>query len=288
MTVGTCRGGADGPAILQLTTAPLLDNAGATTHVAQLGQDVTEQKRIQSGMLRAERLAAVGELAGKVAHEVNNPIAVISAKARLLIADEPLSSRAIEELGKIAELSDRVARIAQGLLSYCRPNAGLAQPVDLSIPLRKALAIVEAPAGFAGIGIEERLPEGLPHVRVNASEMEQIFLNLFLNALDAMPRGGRLLLEAAVADGGPGTPTLEVTIEDTGTGVPEHLLPRVFEPFVTTKEEGRGTGLGLSICMGLVRSNGGEIGLESSPGRGTRVRLRFPTHASTPEALVHA
>jgi signal transduction histidine kinase len=118
--------------------------------------------------------------------------------------------------------------------------------------------------------------------------MEQIFLNLFLNALDAMPRGGRLLLEAAVADGGPGTPTLEVTIEDTGTGVPEHLLPRVFEPFVTTKEEGRGTGLGLSICMGLVRSNGGEIGLESSPGRGTRVRLRFPTHASTPEALVHA
>ena len=268
--------------VFQLTTAPLFDKDGVATHVVHLGQEITEQKRIQAGMVHAAKLAAVGELAGKVAHEVNNPIAIISAKARLLLADaqEPVPPRMAAELGKITDLADRVARIAQGLLSYCRPAPGPAGPLDLRIPIRKALAIIETPAAAAGVRIQERMPDPLPEVHANAGEMEQVFLNLFLNSMDAMPRGGKLSVSAFVDDGSHGhaESCLQVLVEDTGCGIPAEIRDHVFEPFVTTKESGRGTGLGLSICLGLMRSNGGEIDLESEPGRGTRVRLRLPVH----------
>jgi signal transduction histidine kinase len=267
------------PRVFQLTTAPLVDKEGTFTHVVQVGQDVTQQKRIQAGMVRAEKLAAVGELAGKIAHEVNNPIAIISAKARLLLADgdEPLPAKAVDELTKITNLADRVARIAQGLLSYCRPAAGPAAPLDLRIPIRRALAIVETPAAGAGVRIEEHLTDPVPEACANGGEMEQVFLNLFLNSLDAMPRGGVLSVSARAERGDAGC-SIRILVEDTGCGVPEEIMDHVFEPFVTTKGDSRGTGLGLSICLGLVRSAGGEIELESEPGRGTRVRLRFPVH----------
>jgi len=285
---GTRDGDVNGPPtqrIFQVTTAPLVDLEASTTHVVQLGREITQQKQIQAGMVRAEKLAAVGELAGKIAHEVNNPIAIISAKVRLLLQDEreQFSARTVEELRKITELTDRVARIAQGLLSYCRPSAGPMAPLDIRDPIRKALAIIEPPATAAGVRTQERLADEVPEIRANASEMVQVFLNLFLNALDAMPGGGTLSVTARV-DGGPGSEPgrfVEVLVEDTGCGVPEEIRDRVFEPFVTSKADGRGTGLGLSICLGLVRSNGGEIDLDSEPGRGTRVRIRMPAPDTT-------
>ncbi|MBI4408501.1 MAG: hypothetical protein HY561_02255 [Gemmatimonadetes bacterium] len=288
---GEGAGAASARRVFQLTTAPLVDQEGAATHVVQLARDVTQEKQIQAGMLRAEKLAAVGELAGKVAHDINNPIAIISAKARLLLSHHrtQLTPKTVEELTKITELADRVARIAQGLLSYSRPAIGSAAPVDIRVPLRKALAIVEPAASAAGVRIRDRLSEALPDVRVNAGEMEQVFLNLLLNSLDAMPGGGELVIsgqpENRSAHRGA---VLSIVVEDTGCGISEEIRERVFEPFVTTKEEGKGTGLGLSICLGLVRSNRGEIELESEPGRGTRVRLRFPIDGPPPEVMLHA
>lgn len=278
--------------IVQLTTAPLLGLDGAATHLVQLARDVTEQKRMQERMVRAERLAAVGELAGKVAHEVNNPIAIISAKTRLLLSDhrDQLSEKTAAELVKITDLADRVARIARGLLSYCRPAPGPAATLDLRIPIRKALAMVEAPATAAGVQIRDDLPAALPAVRANAGELEQVFLNLFLNAVDAMPQGGQLVVSARrqAEPRAEAPPRLLVVVEDTGGGIPAEIRERVFEPFLTTKAEGRGTGLGLSICLGLVRSNGGEIELSSEPGLGTSVQLRFPTVEPQPEEGRHA
>lgn len=275
--------GAEGQRIFQLTTAPLIDQAGATTHVVQLGREITREKQIQAGMVRAEKLAAVGELAGKVAHEVNNPIAIISAKARLLLADhrDDLTPKVAGELTKITDLADRVARIAQGLLSYCRPASGSAAPLDLRVPLRRALDIIEPAAAAIAVNIEEHLSATLPEVRVSGAELEQVFLNLFMNALDVMPGGGRLTVSANLDEGtggGEAEPGVLVLVEDTGRGIAADIRDRVFEPFVTTKDEGQGTGLGLSICLGLVRSNGGEISLDSEPGLGTRVRIRFPVH----------
>ncbi len=278
ITQVTLRGGATGGQIFQITTAPVVNKDGEKTHVVQLVRDITEETELQAQMVRTEKLAAVGELAGKVAHEVNNPIAIISAKARLLLSDPraQLSERTASELTKMTELADRVARIAQGLLSSSRPAAGQAVPLDLCLPIRKAVAIIEPAAVRAAVRVEAFLLEPLPLVHANAGEMEQVFLNLFLNALDAMPDGGCLSITAereGSADGG-----VVVRIEDTGYGMPIEVKERIFEPFFTTKPEGKGTGLGLSICLGLMRSNGGEITIDSESDRGTRVHLRLPIH----------
>ena len=270
--------------VVQITSAPLLDTGGNIYQAVELAQDVTQQKENQARMMRAGKLAAVGELAGQVAHEVNNPIAILSAKARLLLSDHrhEMSLKIAQELGKIAELADRVARIAQGLLSYCRPSGATRVPLNLGLSVRKSLAMVEERAKSAGVRIEDHLPDRMPSVKANANEMEQIFLNLFLNALDAMPKGGWLKVSTLpdsvrLADQRPG---IAVRVEDTGNGIPDSIRDRVFEPFFTTKQEGQGTGLGLSICLGLVRSHGGEIELESKIWQGTRVTVKLPIEVS--------
>jgi signal transduction histidine kinase len=273
--------------VFHLTTAPLRDRDDRISHVVTLARDVTEQHEAQARTVRAERLAAVGELAGQVAHEVNNPIAIISAKARLLLRDTTgaLPAKVSQEITKIAELSDRVARIAQGLLSYCRPAPGARMPLDVRLPVRRALAYVDARAADQGVRLSDELPERMPAVHANVAELEQVFLNLFLNALDAMPDGGVLSVRGQADPEAAAGAVVAVLVSDTGHGISEAIRERVFEPFLTTKG-GQGSGLGLSICQGLVRSHGGEITIVSEAaggaGSGTRVRVSLP--ASTPAA----
>ncbi len=268
------------PQTFQATTAPLIDKDGQVTHVVQLVRDITWQKKAESRLIRAGQLAAVGELAGQVAHEVNNPIAIISAKARILLSDhsDTLSEKTESELHKIVDLSDRVAKIASGLLSYCRPSGAVRQPVDIRLPARRALSMIEQKALSSGIDCEDTMPEDLPWVVANEQEIEQVFLNLYLNSLDAMPSGGLLTIHAErVAPSDPDTPErVRVSVSDTGEGISEDVRSRVFEPFFTTKPEGKGTGLGLSICEGLIKHNGGTIDIRSGPGRGTTIVLELP------------
>jgi signal transduction histidine kinase len=265
--------------VFQLTVAPLRDRDGSIGNVVTLARDITAQHEAQARVVRTERLAAVGELAGQVAHEVNNPIAIISAKVRLLLRDggPELPPRAVAELTKVTELTDRVARIAQGLLSYCRPAPGVRTPLDVRVPVRRALAYVEPRAAEQHVLIRDEVPDGLPAVTANASELEQVFLNLFLNALDAMPDGGALRVTAGMESrgGADGRRRVVLEVADTGEGIPAELRQRVFEPFLTTKG-GKGSGLGLSICQGLINSHGGAIDIDSEPGAGTRVLLTLP------------
>ncbi len=253
----------------------------ATSIVSQLRRGEQEQRRVEERAERAERLAAIGELAGRVAHEVNNPVAIITAKTRLLLSDHAaeLTPGTAAELRKITDLGDRIASIAQGLLAYCRPSAGRAQLQPLGPIARKALAMVAPSAKATGVDIRERM-SGLAPVLVNAGEMEQVFLNLFLNALDAMPNGGVLSVSGEESVNQEGRRAVHVAVEDTGCGIPPQIRARVFEPFLTTKPEEKGTGLGLSICQGLMTSNGGSIDIDSAPGRGTRVSLWLPAGAA--------
>lgn len=278
-----------GERVIQITTAPLLDLSGQIQQIVELAQDITEQKLAQTQMMRAGRLAAVGELAGQVAHEVNNPISIISAKVMLLLTDhrEEMSPKIARELGKITELSNRVARIAQGLLSYCRPSAGTRVRLDLRQPIRKSLAMIEQHARDIGVVVQDNLPATLPPVEANAQELEQVFLNLFLNALDAMAEGGRLRVSATVTVFRGKQLGAAVSVEDTGMGIPEKIRDRIFEPFFTTKQGGRGTGLGLSICLGLVRSHGGEIEVQSEPSKGSCFTVRLPIGAAIEEERHH-
>lgn len=272
--------------IFRVTTAPLIDENGHVEEVAELAQEITAERRAEAQMLRAAKMAAVGELAGRVAHEVNNPIAIISAKARLLLGDhrDGMSSKTIQEIGKIVELADRVARIAQGLLSYGRPSVARRMPLDIRAPIRNALSMVEQRAQSSGVRIEDRLGSSVLHVNANSSEIEQVFLNLFLNALDAMPDGGELSVATAANERRDSKPEIGVVVADTGTGIPEAILGEIFEPFFTTKEQRRGTGLGLAICLGIIRNHGGTIDVDSEAGKGTRFTLRLPAMVVEKEA----
>jgi len=263
----------------QLSSAPLHDAGGIVRQVVQLARDVSDEKEAHDRMMRAGQLAAVGELAGQVAHEVNNPVAILHGKCELLLQNHrgDMSELVAGEIEKISEQSLRVARIARGLLSYARPMPSESQLVDLRVSVRKALSFVEERAKRQGIVVEDRLPgEPLP-VNANPAELEQVFLNLCLNAIQAMPGGGTLKVGSE-----DGPDRVCVILEDTGPGIPPDLREKVFEPFFTTKQEGKGTGLGLSICQGLLRSHNGTIRVDPAPGKGCRLRVCLPRHEPTP------
>lgn len=276
----TLRGVADSSGrprnrVFRITAAPVRVGSSSTHQVAQLAQDVTAEKHAQKEMVRTGKLVAVGELAAVVAHEVNNPIAILGAKAQLLLSNygNAMPTKAQQELFKIVELSERVASIAQGLLSACRPTRGARKRLDLRTPIRRMLGMIEAERERLGVAVEDRLVDPL-WVNANGSEMEQVFLNLFLNSLHAMPRGGKLTVNS-ISDGMDAA-SCAVAVEDTGSGIPRDHLERIWEPFFSTKSEGRGSGLGLSVCLSLVQAHGGTIDVESEPEHGTRMLVRLP------------
>lgn len=274
----------DGGRTLLTTTAPLMNQDGEINRVVQLAQDITEQKRTQAALIRADKLAAVGEMAGEVAHEVNNPIAIISAKARLLLANHrgEISDKVAGELVKVTDMADRIARITQGMLSYSRPSAAARLALDARMPIRHALELVEQRASKASVEINDHLPDRCLDVMANADELEQVFLNIFLNSVDAMPEGGRLDVSATCVEG-----QHNIVVEDTGLGIDSAIQERVFDPFFTTRAVGEGTGLGLSICVGLVRSHGGTVELESEKGSGTKLTVKLPIHVSVEATEQH-
>ncbi len=263
---------------VSVTCSERLDAAGAPVGKACIVRDVTEVRALERNLRQAARLAALGELAGNVAHEVNNPIGIIGAKARLLLTGkEELSPKVSRELGKIVEQCDRIGRLTRGLLDYCRPAVEQKDRLDLHDPLGKALSLVLTKATRQGVQVVQALAPGALLVHGSQSELQQVFLNLVLNAIDALPEGGRITItstrDARLRDG---EPAAAVSVEDSGVGVPEDVRARIFEPFFTTKFGKGGTGLGLAICYGLVNGHGGEIELESPPGQGARFVVRLP------------
>jgi len=249
--------------------------------VVAIARDLREQKRSQSQLLQASKLASIGELAGNLAHEINNPIAVIGGKTRLLLKKnkEAMPDRVVGELEKIAGVSERISRIVSGLLSFGRPSQETRSQVQFEVPLHRARSLVEYAGRLESIEILEEFEPDAPSVTGNAAELEQVFVNLITNASDAMPEGGTLKLRIRhrkqfLQDG---RPAVVAEIEDSGTGIDSALGDRIFEPFISTKEDGKGTGLGLSICAGLVRSHEGDILAEPVHPCGTRFIVRLPS-----------
>jgi PAS domain S-box-containing protein len=241
-------------------------------------RDVTDVRRLEQGYAQAARLAALGELAGNVAHEVNNPIGIIGAKARLLLTGkDELVPKVSRELGKIVEQCDRIGRLTRGLLDYCRPALEQKEPVDVHEPLAKAVSLVGSKATRQGIQLHQELGPGPHTISGSQNELQQVFLNLLLNAIDALPDGGRITVETRADERlQDGRPAVAVVVEDTGHGVPEEIRGRIFEPFFTTKFGKGGTGLGLAICYGLVNGHGGDIRLDPGAARGARFVVRLP------------
>lgn len=237
---------------------------------AQL-KDYTRKKIMES-----ERLAITGQLAAGVAHEINNPLQGIVAYTHLLLEKAPPEGQLRETLGKVVDQAGRCRDIVRGLLDYARPVKPHKRPSDVNSILHQCISLVENQAQFHNIQVAKEFGEGLPLAVVDPAQIQQVVMNMIMNAAEAMGGVGRLTLSTrADPDGG----HLEVTITDTGHGIRTEDTERVFDPFFTTKDQGHGTGLGLSISFGIVKEHGGTILVESEVGKGTSFTVRLPVKA---------
>jgi signal transduction histidine kinase len=248
-------------------------------------EDVTDRRAMEAMVRQSEKLAAVGQLASGVAHEINNPLAVISAYAEDLadrIKEE--GATALAESGELDaylnQLQVQVRRckgITTNLLDFARRGPAEPEPVDAADVARRTAALVASRARKLGIAVTVEMAEGLAPVRATRDHLQQVFLNLVTNALDVLEeKGGGTVTLSGRQDGA----QVELAVADDGPGMDEATLERAMEPFFTTKPIGRGTGLGLSTCYGIISGLGGSMSLQSSPGLGTRVRFTLPAWRS--------
>jgi two-component system NtrC family sensor kinase len=249
------------------------------SHVITIGEDLTEWNQAQQRLAQAEKLAALGQLAAGVMHEINNPLATILACAEALshrTSDlSPTERQSADEYLRIIDAEvQRCRRIVDGLLDFSRAKPGTKRPVDVNAVVEQTLFLLKYHARFKRLTVVRELTPELPRVNADPERLIQSFMALMLNAMDAMNSRGTLTVKSGM---NPGRGD-EVMIEfiDQGTGIPPQDLPKIFEPFYTTKPQGRGTGLGLSICYGIIADLRGRIEVESQVGVGTDFKVYLP------------
>ena len=266
---------------------PMRDERGEVSHVIAVGEDITARVEANRAVARTEKLAAVGRLAAGVVHEINNPLATISACA------EALESRAIEGVfGASPEVDDlreylqlirgeafRCKTITNGLLDFSRARAGQLALVSMANVVTSSARLLLHQRRGVAVEIQIDVADDLRDVSGDEGQLQQAVITLAENAIDAMPDGGTLSLRARAGDAGA---SVLVEVSDSGVGIPQENLAKIFDPFFTTKEVGRGTGLGLAVCYGIVAEHGGRISVDSTVGRGTTFTLTLPTINTIP------
>jgi len=254
------------------TFSPMKDDQGRISGIVAVGRDLTERRKLEAQLLQTQKLAALGVMAGGIAHEVRTPLAISSSAAQFLMEDDLSPEFRKECAGKVHIGIQRASGIIENLLRFAHPSTRRdTAEIDLAPVLRDAITLVANQARIQKVDVVCRFPQGGGWVRGIASLLEHAFLNLFLNAVNAMPDGGVLtiLLERNAS-------TVCVGVSDTGCGIASSDIDHIFDPFYTRAQVGKGTGLGLSICYSVVQQHGGSIEVESELGRGSTFAVRFP------------
>ena len=278
---------ADGPGrrlLVNVATAPLVTPSGDTSGMMIIVEDITQRVQLEEQLQISEKMASIGLLAAGVAHEVNTPLTGISSFTQMLLEGSDPEDPKTKVLEKIERQTFRAAKIVNGLLNLARPGRGdTSGPVDLNVVINDVLALLEHQLAAGSVKVRRELPQAPVMVTGVEFKLQQVFLNLFLNARDAMPKGGWLTV-------GERANHREAIVEvaDTGSGIPPEVLSRIYDPFFTTKVPGQGTGLGLSVTYGVVQEHQGAIECDSHPGQGTCFTLRLPLATSSRTRAVEA
>ncbi len=254
-------------------SAAALQNASL---YSDLKAKMNELKLTQEQLIHSTKMAAIGELAANVAHEINNPLTSVLGYTTHLLKTLPLQESPRRILGMMEQETLRVRKIIRNLLDFARHKPSSMQPGDLAIPLRETVALVQGVADAASVVIQEDYPPASLAVNMDQNEMKQVFINIVNNALQAMPRGGELRIRLDRVN----DQELVVEFSDTGTGIAPENVDKIFEPFFSTKSSGDGTGLGLSISYRIVRNHGGRIETKSEAGKGTVFSVFLPSYQS--------
>jgi two-component system NtrC family sensor kinase len=239
--------------------------------VVQRREAEREKTRLEEQLRRADRLALVGQLAAGVAHELNEPLLAILGYAEIVRGSFGLPDQSSAELGHIIQAALRAREIVRKLLVFAREEPFEKRPVRLDDVARDALTMLGARCVRAGVKPLLRVGEDLPAVLGDRGQLEQVIVNLCVNALQAMPEGGSLTLTIVGCDS-----EVSLSVRDSGEGMNEEVQRRLFTPFFTTKDLGRGTGLGLSVVHGIVTAHGGSVSVDSAPGAGTEITVLLP------------
>lgn len=237
-------------------------------------QRTQELRDAQAGLVQMEKMSATGQLAAGVAHEINNPVGIIKNRLELLL-DDVRDRRQVEDmeahLSMMHKQTDRISKIVSKLLSFARKSSGTRSPLHLDQLLNGVVLLVRKEAEKRGLMLVAEAEAGLPLVRGESTELEQVFINLVLNAMDATPKGGTISLQTTRSGD-----NVVVRVTDSGSGIEPRNLQKIFDPFFTTKDVGVGTGLGLSITYRIIEEHGGSIHVESTPGEGTTFIVTLP------------
>ncbi len=257
--------------MLNIAVTPLVSRDFEHIGRLVLFQDVTERTELERRLMQSDKLTSIGVLAAGVAHEVNTPLAVISSYSQLLAKQLADDERKSGILDKIAKQTFRASEIVNSLLNFSRTSSTTYTSTDLNRVVDETLVLIGPQLEKSGVEVSRLCDPELPPIRGNAGKLQQVFLNLLLNARDAMVSGGDLKIETSADQA-----SVHVRISDTGHGIPLEKISKIFDPFYTTKVAGKGTGLGLSISYGIVREHGGIIEVSSRVGEGTTFLLEFP------------
>jgi signal transduction histidine kinase len=273
-----------GQAVVALENARLHEHLQARNRVLQ--KAMSDLKETQEQLIQQEKLASVGQLAAGVAHEINNPLSSILLYADVLCREiHAQDAQQYQDLQMILKEAMRCRTIVNDLLSFSRQNQVLAQPTDLNALLEEIVEEVGIHERFQGVGFQMDLDSALPTIEADPSQLRQVFCNLMNNAADAMPGGGTLTLRTTR---GPWSGLITAEVQDTGEGISEENMKKLFTPFFTTKPVGKGTGLGLAIIYGIVKMHRGKIGVQSQVGQGTTFTLtlheQLPAQTKSTEA----
>ena len=237
--------------------------------VAQREKQLELATRQQIG--RSEKLASIGRLAAGVAHEINNPLTGVLTFAHLLRQKENMDPQDRQDLDLIVNETTRAAEIVRGLLDFARERPAAKEPLNVNHVIEQTMRLIHSQKRVKQITVKNDLAEGLPNVNGDENQLQQVLLNLSLNACEAMPDGGTLTISTSAQDG-----KVLVKVADTGCGVEEEHLDRIFEPFFSTKPVGKGTGLGLSVSYGIIQQHGGTLEVESDQSKGTCFTIALP------------
>ena len=257
---------------VNLSLIPMQDSAGGNSGALIVMDDISERVHLEDQLLQAEKLSSIGLLAAGIAHEVNTPIAGISSYTQMLLKETPETDRRKKILEKIERQTFRAAEIVSGLLNFSRLGSSEFKDLDINQLIEDSLALLSHQLELNHIKVESRYNCSLPPVFGNTGKLQQVFVNLFLNARDAMPSGGEIAVQTGMDES-----MITIDVSDTGMGISEENIRRIFDPFFTTKTIGKGTGLGLAVTYGIVQEHGGGIFVDSNSGRGTHFRVKLPT-----------
>jgi signal transduction histidine kinase len=258
--------------VINLSLAPFEDAARTLAGTLVVVEDMTDHLKLEEQLQQFDKLNSIGLLAAGVAHEVNTPLAGISSYTQMLLNQLPDEDPKNRVLQKILAQTQRASGIVNNLLNFSHTSGTEFAPLELNRVLEDTLQLLEIQLRKSAITVERCYAPDLPEAVGNAGKLQQVFMNLVLNARDAMPEGGTLTIETEAIDH-----MLVVRVSDTGMGIAPANLSKIYDPFFTTKAVGQGTGLGLALSYGIVQEHSGRIFVESQPGRGTTFTIKIPS-----------